>query len=259
MEEYKFNHLTDDDVSIAGTYYPPKITSQRLAILFHGFSSGQGNSTNKAILPQLHHQHFGILTFDFRGCGLSKGELGKTTISAGVKDLKAALDGLVNLDSTAMSDHIFLIGSSFGGAVAMAATFLFDPKFIVLKSPMLNIEGAQNMRRGDEGMNEWKKNGYVSIEGKAGITKLTYDYISDSRKYKFFDSKYTNSSIPVTIVHGTEDEIAPIIFSEKFVQRNQKYRKLIKIEGAKHHYREGDQFESMIQSIMDEVKIFGKI
>lgn len=258
MKEHKFKYSTDDNVSIAGTYYPSQGAAQRLAVLFHGFSSGQANSTNKALLPPLHDLHFGILCFDFRGCGLSEGELGKTTISSGIKDLKAALDGLIKLDSTAMSDGALFIGSSFGGAVAMAAAFLYNPGFIALKSPMLNIAGAQKMRRGYTGMAEWEKNGFVNIESKAGITKLTYDYISDSQKYDFYNTKFNNLSIPVSIVHGTDDEIAPIIFSEEFVEKNSKYRKLIRIEGANHHYREGNQFELMIEAIMKEVNIIAK-
>lgn len=254
MNEIKFSHYTEDGISISGTYYGKNNDRSPLAILFHGFSSGQGNSTNEALLPKLLELQFEILTFDFRGCGMSSGTLGETTISSGIIDLHAALDGLNRIDPSFISRDQILIGSSFGGAVALAAAPNIPTIGVILKSPMLNIEGAQYMRRGDMGMQKWKEMGYVTITGKSSSTDLSYEYVSDSKKYNFFNNESIPKNIPITIIHGTDDEIAPISYSEEFVNNDIKNRKLIKIPNANHHYRDGNHFELMIQYIIEEIK-----
>lgn len=255
MNSIEFSNVTEDGIKISGTYYKNKKSNYYVAILLHGFSSNQNNSTNVSLLPKLYELSFDILTFDFRGCGLSNGELGKTTITSGVDDLKSAIHAVKNLDPSFTSKEILFIGSSFGGSVSLAAPPELPIKGFVLKSPMLNIEGAQLLRRGELGMQKWENDGYVKIKGKYGSTDLSYAYVSDSKNYNFLEPKFFIKNYPISIIHGTNDEIAPIHYSEEFASIDKKSRKLIKILNANHHYSDGNDFELMINNVLQEVKL----
>ncbi len=254
MKEYKFYAVTNDNIKISCLYIQPSNNYiGKVALLLHGFSSGMNNSTNLAIQPKLLKFGLGILKFDFRGCGGSEGVLGKTTISSGVLDLNSCIKAFFeNFSQHNKPDFIF-IGSSFGGAVGLAAAKTILPIAVVLKSPVLDIYGGQEIRRGIQGMEEWKKNGYVIIKSKAGDVKLEFSYAEDSLNYNFFDKAMIPEKVSVSIVHGVKDEIAPFFFTEKFVKGNNK-TSLLRIEEANHHYNEDNHFEIMINFIIREIE-----
>ena len=96
--------------------------SQRRAafLVLHGFGS---NSEGPNVLaPTRVLSEFGYVTlrFDMRGCGKSEGEFGRVICLEQVEDLGNALDFL-SRHPAVDPDRIGVIGSSFGGAVAVYA------------------------------------------------------------------------------------------------------------------------------------------
>ncbi len=89
-------------------------------LVLHGFGS---NSEGPNVLaPTRVLSEFGYVTlrFDMRGCGKSEGEFGRVICLEQVEDLGNALDFL-SRHPAVDSDRIGVIGSSFGGAVAVYA------------------------------------------------------------------------------------------------------------------------------------------
>jgi uncharacterized protein len=89
-------------------------------IVLHGFG---GNSDSAgALQPTRVLNEFGYVTlrFDMRGCGKSEGEFGRVICLDQVEDLGNALLFLAR-HSAVDPDRIGVIGSSFGGAVAVYA------------------------------------------------------------------------------------------------------------------------------------------
>ncbi len=89
-------------------------------LVLHGFGS---NSEGPNVLqPTRVLSEFGYVTlrFDMRGCGKSEGEFGRVICLEQVEDLGNALDFLTKHPSVD-PDRIGVIGSSFGGAVAVYA------------------------------------------------------------------------------------------------------------------------------------------
>jgi uncharacterized protein len=89
-------------------------------IVLHGF--GSNSEGNNVLQPARVLSEFGYVTmrFDMRGCGKSEGEFGRVICLEQVEDLGNALAFLAqhpNVDP----DRIGVIGSSFGGAVAVYA------------------------------------------------------------------------------------------------------------------------------------------
>jgi uncharacterized protein len=89
-------------------------------LVLHGFGS---NSEGPNVLqPTRVLSEFGYVTlrFDMRGCGKSEGEFGRVICLEQVEDLGNAIDFLTKHPSVD-PDRIGVIGSSFGGAVAVYA------------------------------------------------------------------------------------------------------------------------------------------
>ena len=57
---------------------------------------------------------------------------------------------------------------------------------------------------------------------------ITHQIIKDGRKNKVLNKKY-NSKIPVTMVHGSKDEVVPINYSKKILNNFKKAKKSILI------------------------------
>jgi hypothetical protein len=98
-----------------------RASERRAAFLvLHGFGSNSESPTCIAPAKVLNEFGYVTLRFDMRGCGKSEGEFGRVICLEQVEDLRNAL--------TFMSRHpsvdparIAVIGSSFGGAVAVYA------------------------------------------------------------------------------------------------------------------------------------------
>ena len=98
---------------------PP--SDRRAAFLvLHGF--GSNCESQSVIQPTRVLSEFGYVTlrFDMRGCGKSEGEFGRVICLEQVEDLGNALDFLARHPAVD-PDRIGVIGSSFGGAVAVYA------------------------------------------------------------------------------------------------------------------------------------------
>jgi pimeloyl-ACP methyl ester carboxylesterase len=89
-------------------------------LVLHGF--GSNCESPSVIQPARVLSEFGYVTlrFDMRGCGKSEGEFGRVICLEQVEDLGNALDFLARHPAV-NPDRIGVIGSSFGGAVAVYA------------------------------------------------------------------------------------------------------------------------------------------
>ena len=89
-------------------------------LVLHGF--GSNSESSNVLGPTRVLSEFGYVTlrFDMRGCGKSEGEFGRVICLEQVEDLGNALDFL-SRHPAVDPDRIGVIGSSFGGAVAVYA------------------------------------------------------------------------------------------------------------------------------------------
>jgi hypothetical protein len=136
-------------------------------IVLHGF--GSNSEGNNVLQPTRVLSEFGYVTmrFDMRGCGKSEGEFGRVICLEQVEDLGNALAFLAqhpNVDP----DRIGVIGSSFGGAVAVYAGGT-------------NPRVAAVISNGGWGHGERKFRGqHRTPEGWAKFTKM----LADGREYR---------------------------------------------------------------------------
>jgi hypothetical protein len=111
-----------DGLSLAGVVEAPpglKPGERRPAFLvLHGF--GSNKSSNNVRLPMQMLNALGYVTmgFDMRGCGDSEGERGNLICLEQVRDTSAAVS-FIREQPEVVADKVGLVGSSFGGAVAV--------------------------------------------------------------------------------------------------------------------------------------------
>ncbi len=89
-------------------------------MVLHGFGSNKSSSNVQQPSKMLNDAGYVTLAFDMRGCGESEGEFGRVICLEQVEDTRNALTFLAKHPAVD-PDRIGLIGSSFGGAVAVYA------------------------------------------------------------------------------------------------------------------------------------------
>jgi len=89
-------------------------------LVLHGFGSSKTSSNTMQPTKVLTELGYVALRFDMRGCGDSEGEAGRVICLEQVEDTRNALTFLAGHPAV-NPDRIGLIGSSFGGAVAVYA------------------------------------------------------------------------------------------------------------------------------------------
>ena len=87
-------------------------------LVLHGFGSNKTSSNTMQPTKVLSDLGYVVLRFDMRGCGDSEGEFGRVICLEQVEDTRNALTFLAQHPAVDPA-RIGLIGSSFGGAVAI--------------------------------------------------------------------------------------------------------------------------------------------
>jgi dipeptidyl aminopeptidase/acylaminoacyl peptidase len=86
-----------------------------------------------------------VVRFDFRGCGISGGDIKDTTVSGRVTDLQAVLDHV--REELGIRGSMGLIGSSMGGYVALLCfAKRTDLSTVCVWATPFNLEGLSGMR-----------------------------------------------------------------------------------------------------------------
>jgi pimeloyl-ACP methyl ester carboxylesterase len=145
--------ITDDGVSIVGTYYAPSSglkDSTPTIILLHML--GKDRSTWNTFASALSHKGYDVLAIDLRGHGdsikqgsstasyqsFTENDFNKMTL-----DVKAAKQFLIE-QKNAKPDRMAVIGASIGANIVLNYAATLDPtiKIVILLSPGLNYRGV---------------------------------------------------------------------------------------------------------------------
>src|SRR5271154_2441838 len=134
-------------------------------LVLHGFGSNSESPT--CITPARVLGEFGFVTlrFDMRGCGKSEGEFGRVICLEQVEDLGNALIFLARHPAVD-PDRIGVIGSSFGGAVAVYAGGV-NPRIAAVISNGGGGHGERKFRGQHPTPQAWAKFTAMLEEGRA--------------------------------------------------------------------------------------------
>ena len=139
---------------------------QRAAfVVLHGFGTNSDSEGVRQPTRVLNEFGYVTLRFDMRGCGRSEGEFGRVICLEQVEDLGNALDFLARHPAVD-PDRIGVIGSSFGGAVAVYAAGT-NPRFTAVISNGGWGHGERKFRGQHATPEAWAKSTAMLEEGRA--------------------------------------------------------------------------------------------
>ena len=227
--------LKADGLELVGELHVPSGDQIHPALcICHGIPAVPPDPTNRGytlLAQQFCHAGFTTLIFNFRGTGMSEGNL---DILGWTRDLQAAIDFLYNLKEVDKT-HFCLLGFSGGAAVSVYAAAQ-NPRVSAVvacacpadfhslsqkETPLDTIQrfrqiGAIRDRDFPPSIEDWQK-GFETITPINWIDKI--------------------SPRPLLLVHGDADELIPLEHAQKLYRKAGEPKELEIIPGAKHRMR----------------------
>ena len=232
------------DNRIYGVAYVPEGIQGRMPIVIYSHGFGGSHSGGATYAQALAARGYMAYCFDFCGATNSSRSDGATTnmsIRTEESDLRAVISHFAE-DSRVDASRIYLVGASQGGMVT-AMTAADYPNLVraaVLIYPALVIP---------DDVHEWypRREDIPASFSLWGVT-LGSIYAIDAYDYNIY-TELPKFQKDVLIIHGTADNIAPISYSERMVERYAS-AELKRIEGAGHGFY-GQQQTQAIDWMLD--------
>jgi len=185
----------------------------------------------KNFLKYCKKRKLGFLAIEYSGHGKSSGKFTKGNISKWTEEVRISIKKIIK------NKNFILIGSSMGSWLSLNQFKYFNNQ----------IKGFMGIGSAPEFLERlmWKK---FSKKIKKEIIKkkiyqlkhgeyeypITYQLIKDGKKNKVLNKKY-NNKIPVTMVHGSKDEVVPVTYSKKILNNfNKAMKKIVVIKNGDH-------------------------
>lgn len=194
---------------VLSAIYEGKDKKAPVVVICHGYASSKDSESQQDLRPKLLKAGLSVFAFDFTGCGESEGSLDDLTPNAGIDDLKSAVTNMDHKDFA-------LIGSSFGGYIALRYAIENQVLALVLKAPV----------------SDW---GSIKSEQIDPVKMARFlKEVSEINIYQ----KVKNIKCPTLITHGDKDYTVPLKQSEDLLRSlGASNKKLETIEGAPHIMR----------------------
>ena len=231
---------------IAAILSTPANSTQRMAVLCHGFLSSKNSTTNKTLTRLFNDCGIATFRFDFFGQGESDGPFEALTTTLAVEQATAA----INLVLEKGFPHIGLVGSSFGGLVSiLTASQRQDLTCLALKCPVVDFAEELRLEFGSDEMARWQATDSIPniISGQERI-RLRYAFYEDSLRHIAYRPA-EQISAPTLIVQGDQDEFIPLHQSRQLFDALHVSKRMDLLPGADHQFTRGDDFQRMTTSI----------
>ena len=197
-------------------------------ITLHGLESSKDSGKWPIIAARLTDEGYACLRFNFRGCGSgpekSEGEFEDVRLTGRIRDYKAALQFLHDTGTVDMR-RLGVIGSSFGGMVAVAAQDERIKAMVCLSTP------------------------YELPSGGRRFNKKFYD---DLRNYDLLEA--IRNAPPLLILHGSADEVVSSTHAHKLYEAALEPKRLEIIEGADHVFSQREHLQKVIDLSLEWFK-----
>jgi pimeloyl-ACP methyl ester carboxylesterase len=236
--------------TVAGVLAIPNRSTDRVAVLCHGFLSNKDSTSNKVLTALLGERDISTFRFDFFGHGESEGPFEQLTVETAVDQTLSAL----KLMPTNGYRRIGLIGSSFGGLVAiLAASQAPHLAALGLKCPVPDFPEMLQLEFGQDGIEQWRRTGTIpNVTGGGGRVRLSPAFYEDCLRHNGYHAAKAIKA-PTLIVQGDCDEFVPLHQSQRLFEVLQAQKGLHILPGADHSFTKGSDFRMMAGLLADWV------
>jgi len=220
----------------------PSTPTNLCVILCHGFLSDKNSRTNRRLTELLVPQGISTLRFDW--CGM--GESQELFSNLSLKQCEEQLDAAFQMLQKRGMDRLGLVGSSFGGLLAILSAHRQDRlRALGLKCPVVDFPEVLRLEFGPEAMERWKSTNHIpNIVGDGSPVPLQYDFYEECLTYDAYASS-SRIHVPALVVHGDQDELIPRSQIDRLLTTLNTTKQLQLIEGANHQFGRPEEFRLM--------------
>ena len=232
--------------------YIDNYSKEKLYLIFlHGFMSDIEGKKPQTLLKFAKKNKLGFLALEYSGHGKSSGIFTRGNISVWSNDTKKVIKKIVG------KKNFILIGSSMGAWIALNQFKYFKPQikgFIGIGAAPEFLSRLMWNKFPKKIKEEIFKTGKTLIKSGDYEYPITLQLIKDGKKNKVLN-KRINSSISITMIHGQNDEVVPVVFS-RYVLRlfNKAKKKILIVKNGDHSLSD----QKPLKKIMKELDIIVK-
>ena len=222
MKNYKLLKIS----STKKLRYIVNYTQNHLYLVFlHGFASDIEGKKPKIFNRFAIKNKIGFLAMEYSGHGKSSGEFTRGNISTWTKDAEKTIKKILK------KNNFILIGSSMGAWISLNLFKNFKKQikgFLGIGSAPEFLTYLMWNKFPKKVKNEIINKGIYKLKNGQHEYLITHQLIKDGRKNKVLNKSIT-SKIPITMVHGSKDEVVPKIYSKKVLTLFPNAKKKLKI------------------------------
>jgi pimeloyl-ACP methyl ester carboxylesterase len=212
--------------------YLSNFYEENLYIVFlHGFMSDLEGDKPKTFKKFCKRKKLGFLALEYSGHGKSSGKFTGGNISKWSSETKIIIRKIVK------KNYFILVGSSMGSWIALNQFKYFKNQikgFLGIGSAPEFLERLMWNKFTKKMKKETIKKGLYNLKHGGYEYPITYQLIKDGRKNKVLKNKI-NLNINLTMIHGSKDEVVPVIYSKKILKLfNKANKKLLIIKNGDH-------------------------
>ena len=188
--------------------------SNLFIVFLHGFMSDIEGDKPKNFLKYCKKKKLGFLAIEYSGHGKSSGKFIKCNISRWTEDVRLMIQKIVK------KNNFILIGSSMGSWLSINQFKYFKNQikgFLGIGSGPEFLEHLMWKKFSKKIKREIIKKGIYNLKHGDYQYPITYQLIKDGKKNKVLHKKY-KLKIPITMVHGSKDEVVPVNYSRKILK-----------------------------------------
>ena len=251
MKKFKYQKISKTKkLRYIDNYY-----KKNLYIVFlPGFMSDVEGQKPQAFKRYAIKKKLGFLALEYFGHGKSSGEFTKCNISIWSRNTRLLIKKVIR------RNNFIIIGSSMGAWIALNQFKYFKKQikgFIGIGSAPEFLEHLMWKKFTKKMKNEIKKKGILNLKHGNYEYPITYQLIKDGRENKVLKKKI-NSKINVTMIHGSKDDVVPVIYSRKILKLfNYAKNKIIVIKNGDHSLSNKKNLKKITREL-DNI-IFNKI
>ena len=222
MKNYKLLKIS----STKKLRYIVNYTQNHLYVVFlHGFASDIEGKKPKIFNRFAIKNKIGFLAMEYSGHGKSSGEFTRGNISTWTKDAEKTIKKILK------KNNFILVGSSMGAWISLNLFKNFKKQikgFLGIGSAPEFLTYLMWNKFPKKVKNEIINKGIYKLKNGQHEYLITHQLIKDGRKNKVLNKSIT-SKIPITMVHGSKDEVVPKIYSKKILTLFPNAKKKLKI------------------------------
>lgn len=214
-----------------------------LVIIGHGVTGNKDRPWAIGLAEALEKAGFNALRFSFSGNGKSGGNFADSTITKGIKDLKAFVDAADDEGYT----RICYVGHSMGAAVGVLSAIKDERiELLVSLSGMVYTQKFVEKEFGDQ------KPGSGCMWDMPECP-LSQAFVDDMKKIDNLLGKTEKIEVPWLIIHGDADDVVPVEDGKTIYANAYEPKELVILPGVDHVYS-GDGLALMTEAVVSWIK-----